>query len=256
MSAPRNEFKRQLLGGDPAAAIFASLGDPSAAEICALVGFDLVIVDAEHGPNDITSIVNQLRAIEARGGSAGVRAWNHDQALIKRILDLGAQTLVVPMVENADQASRIVEACRYPTAGSRGVATGRAAGWGTIPDYHSSAADELCLIVQVESPAALEQLEAICAVDGVDAVFVGPTDLSSAMGLLAQGTHPDVIPVVADTIRRITAAGLPAGVFASSPETVARYTEAGARFVAVGVDAAVLRAGLVELRSSVSSATN
>ncbi|MFN3258670.1 MAG: HpcH/HpaI aldolase family protein [Ilumatobacter sp.] len=249
MAAPTNDFKRRLLAdGPPLAAVFAQLGDPSAAELCALTGFDLVIIDAEHGPNDLVSIAHQLRAVGSRGASAAVRCWSGERSVVKRVLDVGTQTIIVPMVESADEAADVVGSVRYPTAGARGVASARAAGWGTIPDYHATAADELCVIVQVESPGALEQLESICAVEGIDAVFVGPTDLSSAMGHLAQGTHPEVVPVVTAAIERIAAAGCAPAVFAATPDTVDVYVRAGARLVTLGVDAIALRSGLAELR--------
>ena len=179
-----------------------------------------------------------------------VRCWNHDAADIKRILYVGARTIVVPMVDAADQATDLVAATRYPPEGIRGVSSARAARWGRTLDYHAGANEQICLIAQVESAMGLENLEEICAVDGVDAVFIGPMDLASSLGHLAGGTLPEVVDAVADAIGRIAATGAAAAVMATSPELVERYTTVGARLVAVGVDTALLASVTTALRRS------
>jgi 4-hydroxy-2-oxoheptanedioate aldolase len=247
-----NAVKQELHGASDSVqwAMFTSLADPVAAEICAGAGFDLVVVDAEHGPNDLRTILVQLQAIAAAGAEAAVRCWNHDPADIKRLLDVGVRTLVVPMIDTAEQAAAVVAATRYPPEGIRGVSSARAARWGRLADYHATAADQICLVVQIESRLGLENLEHICAVDGVDAVFIGPMDLASSLGHLAGGTRPEVVEAVEQAIARIAATGTAAAVMATSPELIARYVSAGARLVAVGVDASMLAAATSALRES------
>jgi 4-hydroxy-2-oxoheptanedioate aldolase len=249
---PPNAVKQRL--GDASNgvqwAMFVSLADSVAAEICAGAGFDLVVIDAEHGPNDLRTILTQLQAVAAAGAEAAVRCWNHDPADIKRLLDAGARTLVVPMIDTADEATAVVAATRYPPDGIRGVSSARAARWGRVPDYHATASQHLCVVAQVESAVGLANIEEICAVDGVDAVFIGPMDLATSLGHIAGGTLPEVVEVVSDALARIAATGTPAAVMATSPELVERYTAAGARLVAVGVDTSILAAATTALRDS------
>jgi len=251
-SSASNDLKRRLLepDGDVLWGLFTSLADPVAAEICAGAGFDAVVIDAEHGPNDLRTILTQLQAVDGYPVEVAVRCWNHDAADIKRILDVGARTIVVPMVDTADQANDLVAATRYPPGGVRGVSSARAARWGRTIDYHAGANEQMCLIAQIESAIGLENLEEICAVDGIDAVFIGPMDLASSLGHLAGGTLPDVVDTVADAIGRIAATGAVAAVMATSPELVERYTTAGARLVTVGVDTALLASATTALRRS------
>jgi 4-hydroxy-2-oxoheptanedioate aldolase len=252
---PPNELKARLgdASGGVQWAMFVSLADPVAAEICAGAGFDLVVIDAEHGPNDLRTILVQLQSVAAAGAEAAVRCWNHDPADIKRLLDAGARTLVVPMIDTADEATAIVAATRYPPDGVRGVSSARAARWGRVPDYHATAAEQLCVIAQVESAAGLANIEEICAVDGIDAVFIGPMDLATSLGHIAGGTRPEVVEIVAGAVERIAATGMPAAVMATSHELIGRYTSAGARLVAVGVDTALLASATTALRSSLGS---
>ncbi len=251
-----NELKRRLLepGGEPMWGLFSSLADSVAAEICAGAGFDVVVIDAEHGPNDLRTILGQLQAADGYPVETAVRCWNHDAADIKRLLDVGAQTLVVPMVDTAAQATDLVAATRYPPAGIRGVSSACAARWGRIADYHAGANEQTCLIAQIESAVGLENIEEICAVDGVDAVFIGPMDLASSLGHLAGGTLPEVVEIVAGAIERVVSTDTAAAVMATSPELVGRYTSAGARFVAVGVDTALLAVATSSLRRSLGNA--
>ena len=249
---PENGFKCRLLDSDGGVlwALFVSLADPVAAEIAAGAGFDLIVIDAEHGPNDLRTILSQIQAVGATGVEVAVRVWNHDSADIKRILDLGVQTIIVPMVDSAAQAMAIVAATRYPPTGIRGVSSARAARWGRVPNYHAQANDQICLIVQIESVDGLANLDDVCAVNGVDALFIGPMDLASSLGHLAGGTLPEVVEVVSDTVRRIAAAGPAAAVMASSPDLISTYLIAGARLVGVGVDTAILASATTALRRS------
>lgn len=247
---PPNVFKHRL--GDPAAAVqwgfFVSLADPVAAEIAAGAGFDVIVIDVEHGPNDVRTILGQLQAIAAAGVEAAVRVPDDDPAFIKRILDLGARTLIVPMVDTVEQAAGVVRATRYPPDGIRGVSSARAARWGRVPSYHATAADDLCVIVQVESATGLGNIREISAVEGVDAVFIGPMDLASSLGHLADGTHPDVVAIVAAALGDISTSGAAPAVMAMTGDLVATYCDAGARLVAVGVDTAMLAAATSALR--------
>jgi 4-hydroxy-2-oxoheptanedioate aldolase len=251
MDVAPNEFKRRLGDGSRVQwGMFVALADPVVAEICAGSGFDFLVIDNEHGPNDVRTILAQLQATAAYPVETAVRVVDRDPNGIKRILDLGARTIVVPMVESAEQAAAIVRSTRYRDGGTRGTASARAARWGRIPDYHSRADDEICVVVQLESAAAIEQVDSICAVDGVDAAFVGPMDLATSLGHPGGGTLPSVVDIVERTIGRIAAAGCAAGVMAVSPELATRYTAAGARMVATGVDSAVLAAAITVLRES------
>ncbi|MEM8620789.1 MAG: aldolase/citrate lyase family protein [Actinomycetota bacterium] len=231
-------------------AIFLQLADPMVAEICAGAGFELVVIDTEHGPSGTTDVISQLQAIAAGGADAAVRVANHDPAVVKRVLDAGAITLIVPMVDDADEAREVVAATRYPPQGVRGAASARAARWGRIADYRSSADDGICLITMIETPAAIENIDAICSVDGVDVAFVGPTDLATAMGGALVPTDPEVVEQVERAIGLIVAAGGVAGVFAATPSLAARYAAAGAKLVGCGVDANVLAAATDRLRDS------
>ncbi len=231
-------------------AVFLQLADPMVAEICAGAGFELVVIDTEHGPSAVTDVIAQLQAIASGGAFAAVRVPDHDRAGIKRILDAGATTLIVPMVDTAADAAAIVAATRYPPAGVRGAASARAARWGRTADYRSVASDGLCVIAMIESPDAVDNVEAICAVDGIDAAFVGPTDLATALGPELLPTSPEVVERVDDAVRRIVASGVVAGTFATTPELAARYRAAGARLIGCGVDANVLAAATDALRAS------
>ncbi len=262
MSALHNSFKAALRGDrDPRIGLFMGLGDPSAAELLCGTGFDWLLIDGEHGPNDLRSVLAQLRALQGSEADVLVRIVDHDPALIKQMLDIGAQSLLVPMVESAEQARALVRATRYPPAGIRGVGTAmaRAAHWNGVPDYVRQANDEICLIVQAESRAALEALDDILAVEGVDAVFIGPSDLAASMGHLGRPDHPEVRTAVLDAIEKIAHSGKAAGVFATRLDAARAYAQAGARFIALGTDTLLLRqsaAGLVQaFRAGADQAT-
>ena len=242
MQTPDNLFKQALARGEVQIGLWQALADPYAAEICAGSGFDWLLLDGEHAPNDLRSLLAALQSVAAYPTHPVVRVPHGDAALIKQVLDIGATTLLVPMVESAEQAAALVRAMRYPPQGVRGVgsAIARSARWSRYPHYLQEANDCVCLLVQVESLAALQQVDAIAAVDGVDGVFIGPADLSASMGYLGQPAHPEVRAAIDHAIARILHAGKAPGILCAD-ETLARhYLALGARFVAVGVDTSLL----------------
>jgi 4-hydroxy-2-oxoheptanedioate aldolase len=244
MNLPRNAFKHAIVAGQRQLGFWLSLGSAAVAEVIAGTGYDWVMIDAEHGPNDLSTVIDQLRVLDPGPATPVVRpAWN-DPVLIKRLLDAGAPALLVPFVRNADEAAQAVAATRYPPRGIRGVATSqRASRWGQRSDYVQSYERELCLIVQLETGASLAALEAIAAVPGVDALFVGPSDLAADMGHLGEPGHPAVQAAIADAVARCRRVGKPMGTFAPAVEDARRYFELGITFAAVGADAGVLRRG-------------
>lgn len=246
-----NAFRRRLAEADtPLIGLLCGLVDPVAAEIVAGMGYDWVLVDGEHAAHSPRSVLAHLQAVAAHPVAPVVRPMSHDPALVKQYLDVGAQTLLVPMVDTAEQAAAVVASTRYPPDGIRGVgaAIARAAQWGRTADYLQRADEEMFVIAQIESAAALANVEEICAVDGVDATLVGPTDLSASLGHLGEPGHPDVRAAVLDVIERTTAAGLPAGVFAPDPDMARDCVEAGARFLLVGTDISALAGATDEIR--------
>jgi len=249
MDLPVNAFKRALREGRTQIGLWASLCSAPVAEILAPAGYDWILIDAEHAPNDLATVLEQLRALKGGTATPIVRpAWN-DPVLIKRYLDLGVQSLLVPWVQNAAEAARAVAATRYPPAGIRGVALiHRASGYGRIPDYLKRANDEMCVLVQVETREALGQLEAIAAVDGIDGIFIGPSDLSAAMGLLGGNRSPEMQAVFADAASRASRAGKPIGILAPVEEDAHRFLEMGYNYVALGSDAGLLRVAAEQLR--------
>jgi len=247
MDLPANAFKRALRDGRKQIGLWASLCSGLVSEILAPAGYDWIMIDAEHAPNDLASVLDQLRGLKGGTATPIVRpAWN-DPVLIKRYLDLGVQTLLVPWVQNAAEAARAVAATRYPPRGIRGVALiHRASGFGAIPDYLTRANDEMCVLVQVETREALGQLESIAAVDGVDGIFIGPSDLSAAMGNI--GRSPEMQAVFADAATRAARAGKPIGILAPVEEDARRFFEMGYGYVALGSDAGLLRTAAEQLR--------
>ncbi len=241
MDLPRNEFKHAIRAGKQQVGLWVSLANAYSAEIVAGSGFDWLLLDGEHSPNDPATIVSQLQAVEPYPVSAIVRpAWN-DKVLIKRYLDIGAQSLLIPYVQNANEAAEAVAAIRYPTRGVRGVAgVTRASRFGRVADYAKRAEEELCLLVQIETREGLESLEAIAKTDGVDGVFIGPADLAAALGHLGNQQHPEVQSAIQDAIKRIRGLGKPAGILATDEASTRRYIEWGTTFTAVGLDAMVL----------------
>ncbi len=242
MNLPHNTFKTRLLAGNRQYGLWLGLAQTISTEICAGAGFDWLLIDAEHGPNDLRSILGQLQVIQAYSSHPVVRPPHGDHVLIKQLLETGVQTLMIPMVESAEQAGQLVRAMRYPPHGIRGVgsALARASRWGRIGDYMHTANEQMCLIVQVETRAGLDNLAAIQAVDGVDGVFFGAADLAASVGFLGEADHPDVVRLIEDGLRRVSAGGKWGGVLCGDKALIRRYEDAGARFVAVGVDSMIL----------------
>ena len=238
-----NTFKAALKSGERAQiGLWLGLADPVCAEICAGAGFDWLLIDGEHAPNDIRTILAQLQAVAPYPAHPIVRPVSGDVQLIKQLLDIGAQTLLVPMVESAEQARQLVSAMRYAPAGIRGVgaALARASQWNRVTNYLHEANDQMCLLVQVETRSGIDNLEAIAGVEGVDGVFIGPSDLSAALGQLGKPGHPDVQQVIEDAIRRIRLSGRAAGILTTDEAQARRYLSLGCTFVAVGLDGNLL----------------
>ncbi|AOY73093.1 HpcH/HpaI aldolase/citrate lyase family protein [Arthrobacter sp. TES] len=236
-------FHSALAAADrPLAGMWVCSGSPLVAEICAGSGLDWLLIDAEHCPNGLESILAQLYAASGYPIHVLVRPPVNDTVVIKQYLDLGVQNLLIPMVNSAAEAEAAVAAVRYPPHGVRGVgsALARSARWNRVPDYLATASESISLTVQIESGAAAEVVEEILAVDGVDGIFMGPSDLAASMGLLGQQEHPEVRAVVEHCIKAAQAAGKPAGVNAFNEATARSYLDAGASFVLVGADVAVL----------------
>jgi len=252
MDMPKNIFKQRLHEGQWQVGLFAGLANPVSMEILAGTGFDWLVIDAEHTPNNPASVMMQLQAAAPYPVQMLVRPASHDATLIKQYLDAGAQTLLVPLVDDAAQARELVRAVRYPPEGIRGVAASlsRAARWTGIEDYVGHANQEVCLVVQVETRQGLENLDAILAVAGVDGVFIGPADLAASLGHLGDSAHPEVRAAIEDALSRIAASGKAAGVFVTEPELARHYRSLGASFIAVGGDTTVLRNAAVKLASS------
>jgi 4-hydroxy-2-oxoheptanedioate aldolase len=238
MSPVGNPFKAALAAKQPQVGLWLSMADPYLAEVSATANFDWLLVDGEHAPNDLRSTLAALQAIAPYRSQPVVRAVSGEVHLLKQLLDIGAQNLLVPMVDSAEQARALVSATRYPPAGVRGVgsAVGRVSRWSQRSDYLEVADDEVCLLVQAESATALANLDAICAVDGIDGVFIGPADLSASLGHRGRPGHPEVQQAIEGAIRRIAASGKAAGILTSDAQLARRYLELGATFVAVGVD--------------------
>jgi len=247
MHTPTNIFKQALKDKQVQIGLWVNLANPYSTEICAGGGFDWLLIDGEHSPNDLRSILSQLQVIAAYPTNAVCRVPVGDSSLIKQYLDLGAQTLLVPMVDTPEQAHALVQACRYPPDGIRGMGGARASRWGRYPNYALEANAEVCLLVQVETRLALSNLDAIAATEGVDGVFIGPSDLSASMGHVGKSGHPEVQAAIEDAIARITRAGKAAGILTPDVALAKHYLERGATFVAVGLDTQLLLRGMQNL---------
>jgi 4-hydroxy-2-oxoheptanedioate aldolase len=241
MDLPVNHFKHAIAAGRQQIGLWVSLASAYSTEIVAGSGFDWLLLDGEHSPNDPTTILPQLQAAAPYPVMPIVRpAWN-DKVLIKRYLDVGTQSLLVPYVQTGEEANAAVEAIRFPTRGVRGVAgLTRATRFGRIGDYTRRAEEELCLLVQIETRQGLDNLEAIARMDGIDGVFIGPADLAAGLGHLGEQGHPEVQSAIQDAIKRIKACGKPAGILTPDETTARRYIEWGTTFTAVGLDAGIL----------------
>lgn len=235
-----NAFKQALQAGRTQIGLWASFADPYPLEIVAGAGFDWLLIDGEHGPNDLRTVLAQLQAVSAYPAHPVVRLPIGDPVLVKQYLDIGANTLLIPVVESGEQAAELVRATRYPPQGFRGVATARASRWGGVPDYFKRANDQVCLLLQVETVKGLDALDAILAVPGVDGVFIGPSDLAASLGHLGNPGHPDVVNAVESAIARIVQAGKAAGILTADNVLAQSYIERGVTFCAVGVDTIML----------------
>ncbi|WP_313196857.1 HpcH/HpaI aldolase/citrate lyase family protein [Rhizobium sp.] len=249
MPVPKNDFKAAISAGRQQIGLWLNTGEALPAEIAASAGFDWLVIDSEHGPNDLRSIIAQLRALAPFAVEPVVRPPSGETWFIKQLLDAGARTLLIPMVDSPEQAKALVQAVRYPPRGTRGLgaAVARASGFNAIPDYAQTADDEICLLVQAETRVAIDNIEAIAAIDGVDGVFIGPADLSADLGCLGRIEAPEVQDVIESAIGRIIAAGKPAGILTFNETLNRRYLELGASFVAVGADVTELAATLKNL---------
>jgi 4-hydroxy-2-oxoheptanedioate aldolase len=241
MELPQNRFKRALAEGRQQIGLWCTLSTAYAAEALAGSGYDWLLLDTEHSPGDVDTVMAQLQAVAPYPVAPVVRPAANDTVLIKRHLDVGAQTLLIPYVQSVEEAQAAVAAMRYPPEGVRGVsALTRATRFGRVEDYARRAAEELCLIVQIETGLALERLEAIAAVEGVDAVFIGPADLGASLGHVGEPGHPVVVAAVEDAIRRLAAVGKPSGILTGDVAFARRCISLGTRFTAVGIDVALL----------------
>ena len=241
MDMPRNAFKHAIAKGEVQIGLWCSLASPIAVEIVSHSGYDWLLLDTEHSPNDVPDILTHLQAAQSGTASCVVRpAWN-DMVLIKRYLDIGAQTLLIPFVQSPEEAKRAVEATRYPPKGVRGITgSGRASRYGRVKDYLKNASSEICVLVQVETREALKQIEAIASVDGIDGVFIGPNDLAASYGHIGNWGHPEVQAAIEDAIARIQRAGKAAGILTPDETLARKYLALGATFVAVGLDTNLL----------------
>jgi 4-hydroxy-2-oxoheptanedioate aldolase len=246
MKLPVNPFKRALAEGRPQIGLWLGLASAYSAELCAGAGFDWLLVDGEHAPNDVPLLLGQLQAVAPYPSHPVVRPVIGDAALIKQLLDIGAQTLLVPMIETAEQAAATVAAMHYPPRGIRGVGStlARASRWGRIGDYLKGASEELCLLLQIETRKGLDNLEAIATTEGVDGIFIGPADLAASLGHLGAPSHPEVQAEIEQALTILRRLGVPSGILATDETLARRYLAAGASFVAVGIDTVVLTRAL------------
>jgi 4-hydroxy-2-oxoheptanedioate aldolase len=248
MDLPVNTFKRAIKAGKQQIGLWSSLSSNVTVEVIAGSGFDWILIDTEHSPNELPMVLSQLQA--ATGGTAHpiVRpAWN-DTVLIKRFLDAGVQSLLIPYVQTEEEARAAVAATRYPPKGARGFASAsRASRFGRVKDYYAHAEEEICVLVQIETQQGLDNLEAIARVEGVDGVFIGPGDLSAALGYLGSPGHLEMQPVIEDAIARIKAAGSVPGILTGDEKLARRYIELGCLFTAVGADIGILARGSEQL---------
>jgi len=246
MPAPLNTLKARLAAGEVTYGIWLGLAEPYTAEIAASAGFDWLLIDGEHAPNDIRSLSAQLAVIDGTGTAPVIRLPDDDPAKIKQALDIGAQTLLIPMIESGAQARDAVAACLYPPQGRRGVgsALARASRFGAIPDYLTTADDQICIILQVESRAGLAALDDLLAIPRLDAVFIGPSDLAADMGHPGKPAAPEVKAAVMEALARIRAAGKAAGILTTDPAYIEEATQAGANFVGVGIDVTIFASAL------------
>jgi 4-hydroxy-2-oxoheptanedioate aldolase len=254
MDVPKNQFKSALKSNQPQIGLWSSLSSAYTVEVIAGAGFDWILLDSEHSPADLENLLTQLQAAAPYPGHAVVRVpWN-DMVTIKRTLDVGAQSLLIPYVSTAAEARDAVSYTRYPPAGVRGVAgTTRATRFGRVKDYAKRAHEEICVLVQVETQGALDNIEAICAVEGVDGVFIGPADLHASLGYTGEIANPKVKPLIDEAVRRIRKCGKAPGILTPNEADARHWLECGALFVAVGSDVGILARGTEALAAKFKS---
>lgn len=242
MKIPQNTFKKALQEGKQQYGFWLGLCSPLSAELCGHTGYDWVLVDGEHAPNDLNTVFAQLQAIAGTPAHPIVRLAEGDTAVIKQYLDAGVQTLLVPMVETAEQARELVRAVQYPPKGVRGVGTAlaRAARWNMVDNYFETVDEEMCLLIQIESVTGLNNLDEILTVEGVDGVFIGPADLAASMGYLGSPAHPEVKTAVETATQKIRQAGKPVGTLATNKSIAKHYESIGMQFIALGLDTLAL----------------
>jgi 4-hydroxy-2-oxoheptanedioate aldolase len=255
MELSKNKFKAGLCGDETLWGLWLGLANTTCAEISASAGFDWLLIDGEHAPFELQSMQHHLQALAAYEVSPIVRIEEGRTALIKRVLDIGAQTILVPMVDTAEQARELVLDVNYPPVGRRGMggALARAARWNRIPDYTKTANDEICLIIQVETVEAMQNLDQIAAVEGIDGIFIGPTDLSASMGHIGNANHPDVVAAIEQGIETINKSGKAAGLLSVNVKAAHHYESKGAKFIGVGVDTLLLANATKQLADSVKN---
>ena len=255
MQLKKNTFKSALKAGEPQIGLWVGGANTYTAEICAITGYDWLLLDGEHAPNTVSTLLNQLQVLAAYPSAPVIRPpWN-DHVLLKQLLDIGGQNFLIPMIQSAEEAKAAVSALSYPPQGRRGVGTAlaRAAKWGMVTDYLQKANDEICLLCQVETITSIAVLDEILEVDGVDGVFIGPADLAASMGYLTQPGHPEVVATIEKAIDKIVRSGKAAGILQTDVESAKRYIERGATFIAVGIDTVLLRRGCVDLLAEFKS---
>jgi 4-hydroxy-2-oxoheptanedioate aldolase len=254
MDLPQNPFKRALKAGKAQIGLWSSLSSNYSVEVIAGAGFDWILLDCEHSPNDLESLLTQLQAAAPYPSHPVVRVpWN-DMVTIKRVLDVGAQSLLIPYVSTTEEARAAVSYTRYPPAGARGVAgTTRATRFGRVKDYAKRAHEEICVLVQVETQGALDNIEAICEVDGVDGVFIGPADLHASLGHTGEIANPAVKPLIDEAIRRIRKKNRAPGILTPNDADARHWLGCGALFVAVGADVGILARGAEALAAKFKS---
>lgn len=244
MDLPVNSFKAAILAGRPQLGLFCSIGDSTVAEMLANCGFDWLLFDTEHTTLDPASVLPLLQAVAPYPVHPIVRPSSLNPAEIKKLLDCGVQSILVPYIRSAEEARLAAAAVAYAPEGIRGLAgITRASRFGAIPGYHRRARDEICLIVQIETREAFDAIEEIAAVPGVDALFIGPADLAASLGYPGEPSHPTVKQACLDGVRRIRAAGKPAGFLTLDQAFLREVMDAGSVFTAVDVDTAILRRG-------------
>ena len=256
MEISKNTFRQALQAGQNQIGLWVGLADANVAEALAGCGFDWLLLDGEHAPNDVRTVLEQLRAVAPYPVHPIVRPVQGEVALVKQYLDIGAQTLLIPMIDTPEQAALMVKAMRYPPHGIRGVgaALARASRWNQVNDYLKRADDEMCLLVQAETTLAVKNLKSIAEVEGVDGVFFGPADLSASMGYRGQPAHPDVVKTILEGIATVRAAGKAAGILMGDLKMAQMYLDAGAQFVAVGVDTTLLVRSATDLAAAFKGA--